>query len=62
MAKKKSGFALKGEVTFEDGRIFVTEIKKDSEETYDFTKELELYEGRTISITVAEEVELDPVE
>ena len=62
MAKKKSGFALKGELNYEDGRFFITEIKKDSEDTYDLTNELASYVERTISITVGEEVEIEPVE
>ena len=62
MAKKKSGFALKGELTYEDGRFFVVEIKKESEDTYDLTNELASYVDRTISITVGEEVEIEPVD
>lgn len=62
MAKKNSGFSFKGEIGYEDGRFFVTEIKKDSEDTYDLSAVLIEYVGHTLSISGKEENDIHPVE
>ncbi|MEK4025497.1 YonK family protein [Sporosarcina sp. FSL W7-1283] len=62
MAKQNSGFSYKGEIGYDDGRFYVTEIKKDSEETYDLSAMLINYVGRTITINGKEELEINPIE
>ena len=62
MAKKNSGFSFKGEITYEEGRFYITEVKKDSEDTYDLTTELLEYVGKTLSISGKEEIDIAPIE
>jgi len=62
MAKKNSGFSFKGELGYDDGRFYITEIKKDSEDTYDLSKELIEYVGKTLSISGKEELDIAPVD
>lgn len=61
MAKKNSGFSFKGELGYEDGRFYITEVKKDSEDTYDLSKELIEFVGKTLSVTGKEEFDIEPV-
>lgn len=61
MAKQNSGFSYKGELEYEDGRFYITEIKKESEDTYDLSAKLIEYVGRTVTITGKEELEILPV-
>lgn len=62
MAKQNSGFTFKGELGYDDGRFYITEIKKESEETYDLSAQLIEYVGRTLSVTGKEELEIAPIE
>lgn len=62
MAKKNSGFSFKGTLGYEDGRFYITEVKKDSEDTYDMSAELISYVGRTLAITGKEDVDIQPIE
>lgn len=62
MAKQNSGFSFKGEIGYEDGRFYITEIKKDSEEkTFDLSAKLIEYVGKTVSVNVKEEFEIEPI-
>lgn len=61
MAKQNSGFSFKGELGYDDGRFYITEIKKDSEETFDLTAKMIEYVGKTLSITAKEELEISPI-
>ncbi|WP_144509950.1 YonK family protein [Bacillus sp. FJAT-22090] len=61
MAKENSGFSFKGELGYDDGRFYITEIKKDSEETFDLTAKMTQYVGRTLSISGKEELDIEPV-
>ena len=62
MAKQSSGFSFKGEIEYDDGRFYITEIKKDSEETYDLSAKLIEYVGRTLSLNGKEELDITPVD
>ena len=61
MAKQNSGFSFKGEIGYEDGRFYITEIKKDSEETYDLSAKFIEYVGKTLSVNAKEEFDIAPV-
>lgn len=62
MAKQNSGFSYKGEIGYEDGRFYITEIKKDSENTYDLSQKLIEYVGRTVTVTGKEELDIAPID
>lgn len=61
MAKQNSGFSFKGEIGYEDGRFYITETKKDSEETYDLSAKIIEYVGKTVSVNVKEEFDIAPI-
>lgn len=61
MAKQSSGFSFKGEIGYDDGRFYITEIKKDSEETFDLSAKLIEYVGRTLTLNGKEELDIAPV-
>lgn len=64
MAKFTAGFSAKG--VLEIDTMTITEIKKtkdgDIESVYNFLEQLQKFDGRTVSITIKEDVELDPIE
>ena len=64
MAKFTQSTKLKGELTFdlESQTITITTITKDAEYTYDLAEVLESYNGKTISISIAEDKDLEPIE
>lgn len=63
MGKRVSSVKLKGEldINLNDGSIFITSIVKGVETTYDLAEVLESYNGKEISVSIAEDVELEPV-
>lgn len=64
MAKRKNTASLKGLLTidFNEGKATVTEIVKDAEYEYDFFALLSEFNGKSVSITIAEENELPTVD
>lgn len=64
MAKRKNSASLKGtlDIDFTGGKATVTEIVKDIEYEYDFFALLSEFNGKSVSITIAEENELATVD
>ncbi len=60
MAKLTNQVSFKGEFTFLDMEI--TEKTKESIDTYDLKEYLKRFDGRTVSITVKEELQPEPKE
>lgn len=60
MAKRKNSASLKGtlDVDFNIGTAVVTEIVKDVEYEYDFFALLSEFNGKSVTISIAEENEL----
>ena len=60
MAKQNSGFSFKGKIGYEDGRFYITEVKKDSEETYDLSAKFIEYIGKVLTVNGKEEFDIEP--
>jgi predicted RNA-binding protein len=58
MAKFTHKVALKGEFVFSD--MEVIETSKEAINTYDLTEILKRFDGRTVSITISEDEEIEP--
>jgi predicted RNA-binding protein len=56
MAKRTNSFSSKGELNLSQGVIF--EVKKESVDTIPFFDILKEFDGKTVSITIKEEVEI----
>lgn len=59
MAKRVLSTQLKGQ--FDMDNMEITEVTKDSEKTYNFLEILREYSGKTISVSIKEENEIEPV-
>ena len=59
MAKRVLSTQLKG--SFDMDEMTITEVTKDSESTYNFLEILRDYAGKTITISIKEENELEPI-
>lgn len=59
MAKRVLSTQLKGQ--FDMDNMEITEVTKDSEKTYNFLEILREYAGKTISVSIKEENEIEPV-
>ena len=64
MAKRKNSASLKGtlDVDFNAGTATVTEVVKDVEKEYDFFALLSEFNGKSVTISIAEENELATVD
>ena len=64
MAKRVNSAQLKGvlDISFDEGTGTVTEIVKDVENVYNLFELLEEFNGKSISITIKEENDIQPVE
>lgn len=64
MAKRVNSASLKGllEVDFNKGEATVTEIVKDIESEYDFFEILNEFNNKSVSITIKEENDIQPIE
>lgn len=65
MSKTTNRTAGKGilDLNFQEGRGTITLVDKDGgETTWDFFEILELYNGKNISYSFAEDVEIQPIE
>lgn len=60
LAKYTQGISFKGEFDFE--KMEVTETTKEDILTYDLSKELKKFDGKTVSITVREDAPIEPIE
>lgn len=64
MAKYTSSFTAKG--LLEIDNMTITEIKKtkdgDIESVYNFLEYLRNFDGKIVSVTIKEDVELEPIE
>ena len=63
MAKRKQGIAFKNAyLTFNEDTILITEVSKDSEETFDLIKELRELEGTEgLSLAVGFDKDIIPI-
>lgn len=64
MAKRKNQTSGKGilDIQWEEGKATLTTVTKDDELVYDFFKILEEYNGKSITFSVAEDVEIATVD
>ncbi|MFS0643694.1 YonK family protein [Siminovitchia sp. 179-K 8D1 HS] len=64
MAKRKNQTSGKGylELNFDEGYGRITTVTKDEEFVYDFFKILKDYDGKHISFSLSEELELPTVD
>lgn len=64
MGKRTNSSKFKGELTveLENEHITITTITKEAEFVYDLLAELESYNGKTVSISITEDKELEPIE
>lgn len=60
MAKLTHQVSFKGDFVYSDMEI--TETTKDSIDTYDLSEALKRFDGRLISITIKEELPIEPKE
>lgn len=60
MAKYTAKFSAKGILDLDD--MTVTEIKKDEELVFDFLQQLQQFDGKHVTISITEDIELEPVE
>ena len=56
MAKFSKSFQAKGELSVGEMKIY--EVKKDEVNTVNFLEMLQQFDGKTVSITIKEEVEI----
>lgn len=64
MAKKVHSVNLKGflELDFDKGQARITEVTKDAENVYDFFEIINEFNGKSISFSIKEEQDLEPIE
>lgn len=64
MAKKVNSVNVKGvlELNFEEGLGRITEITKDDEIPYNLFEILNEFNSKTVTISIKEEKELEPIE
>jgi len=60
MAKRKNSFSCKGELNLGEGVVY--EVKKESVDTIPFVEILKEFDGKTVRISIAEEIEIVGVE
>lgn len=60
MAKLTHSFSAKGDFSFLD--LEITETKKESIDTYDLKEYLKQFDGKTVTFSIKEETEAEPVE
>lgn len=60
MAKHTVRFSVKGFLNMDD--MTVTEVKKDEEHIYDFLEQLRSFDGKEVTINIAEDIEIHPIE
>ncbi|UGO50817.1 YonK-like protein [Bacillus phage vB_BanS_Sophrita] len=56
MAKRTNSFSVKGELNLEEGVVY--EVKKESVETIDFMEILKEFNGKTVKISIVEDIEI----
>jgi hypothetical protein len=59
MAKRILSTQLKGSFNLE--LMEITEVTKDAEKTYNFLEILQDYAGKTITVSIKEENEIEPI-
>lgn len=64
MAKRVNSAQLKGilDISFEMGTGLITEIVKDEERVYNLFELLEEFNGKSITLSIKEENDIQPVE
>lgn len=62
MAKENKGFGFNSELTFEDGKYFITETVKGVEYKYDFSAKLDEFLNNHVSVGGKLETSIDPIE
>ncbi len=64
MAKRKNATSGKGflEIDWESDKARLTTVTKDEEFVYDFFEILNEYNNKQISFSIAEDVEIEPIE
>lgn len=62
MAKENKGFGFNGELTFEDGKYFITETVKGVEYKYDLSAKLDEFVGNHVGVNGKLESAIDPIE
>lgn len=64
MAKRTLATSLKGvlDIDFDLGTAIVTELTKDSEQTYDLFKILDEYNGEHVSISIKQDDDIAPID
>lgn len=60
MAKYTATFSGKGFLNMDE--MTITEVKKDEENVFDLLSQLQSFDGKEISITIKEDIEVIPVE
>jgi predicted RNA-binding protein len=60
MAKRTNSFSSKGELNLSQGVIF--EVKKESVDTIPFFDILKEFDGKTVKISIVEDIEIAGVE
>ncbi|UGO46290.1 hypothetical protein PQE74_gp207 [Bacillus phage vB_BanS_Chewbecca] len=60
MAKRTNSFSVKGELNMAEGVVY--EVKKESVETIEFFEFLKEFDGKTVKISIVEDIEIMGVE
>ncbi|AGI11940.1 hypothetical protein PQE71_gp225 [Bacillus phage Izhevsk] len=60
MAKRTNSFSVKGELNMAEGVVY--EVKKESVETIEFFEYLKEFDGKTVKISIVEDIEVMGVE